>query len=233
MQVLGIIPARGGSKGIKYKNISYLGNKPLIQYTIDSCLKSKNLSNFIVSTDDTRIAEISKDCGAKVPFLRPKELANDNSSSFSVVKHAAEFFSTNFKIQYDAYMLLQPTTPFRDDNLIDNSIDKLKNNSSATSVISIVNVESNHPFRMYTLNSGEYMKSLINGDYDPMEPRQNLPNIYIRSGDIYLTTFQTLFKENSLIGSLPIGIKVDPKKAINIDTQIDLEVAKAILKRDK
>ena len=145
MQVLGIIPARGGSKGIKNKNISELGDKPLIQYTIDSLLKSKNLSNFIVSTDDKIIAEISKDCGAKVPFLRPKDLANDNSSSFSVVKHAAEFFKTKFKIQYDAYMLLQPTTPFRDDNLVDNSIAKLKN-SSATSVISIVNVESNHPF---------------------------------------------------------------------------------------
>ena len=208
MQVLGIIPARGGSKGIKYKNISALGDKPLIQYTINSCAKSKNLSNFIVSTDDKIIAEISKDCGAKVPFLRPKELANDNSSSFSVVKHAAEFFKTKLKIQYDAYMLLQPTTPFRDDNLIDNSIDKLKNNTSATYVISIVNVESNHPFRMYTLNNGEYMKS-------------------------YLTTFQTLYEENSLIGSLPIGIKVNPKKAINIDTEIDLEVAKAILKGDK
>ena len=79
MKVLGIIPARGGSKGIKYKNISELGDKPLIQYTIDSCLKSKDLSNFIVSTDNKRIAEISKDCGAEVPFLRPKELANDNS----------------------------------------------------------------------------------------------------------------------------------------------------------
>ena len=233
MKVLGIIPARGGSKGIKYKNILELGDKPLIQYTINSCLKSKNLANFIVSTDNKRIAEISKDCGAKVPFLRPKELANDNSSSFSVVKHAAEFFKAKFKIQYDAYMLLQPTTPFRDANLIDNSIAKLKENSSATSVISIVNVESNHPFRMYTLNNREYMESLIKGDYDPMEARQNLPNIYIRSGDIYLTTSKTLFEENSLIGSLPIGIKINPKKAINIDTVIDLEVANAILKRDK
>ena len=233
MKVLGIIPARGGSKGIKDKNISNLGGKPLIQYTIDSCLKSKYLSNFIVSTDNKKIADISRGCGAKIPFLRPKEFSKDNSSSFSVVRHAAEFFWTKFEIKYDAYMLLQPTTPFRDENLIDHSISKLKESCSATSVISVVNVEGNHPFRMYTLNNKDQMKSLINGDYDPMEPRQTLTDIYIRSGDIYLTTFQTLFKENSLIGSSPVGIKVNPRKAINIDTQFDLEVAKAFLKRDK
>ena len=129
-------------------------------------------------------------------------------------------------------MLLQPTTPFRDENLIDDSIAKLKESCSATSVISVVNVEGNHPFRMYTLNNKDQMKSLINGDYDPMEPRQTLTDIYIRSGDIYLTTYKTLFKENSLIGSSPVGIRVNPQKAINIDTQIDLEVARLFLKRD-
>lgn len=233
MNVIGIIPARGGSKGIKKKNISIIGGKPLIQYTIDNCLKSKNLSKFIVSTDDVEISEIAIKCGAEVPFIRPKNLAEDNSSSLSVIKHAAEFFKKKFSIKYDAYMLLQPTTPFRDDDLIDNSITKLKENPSASSVISVVNVEGNHPYRMYTLNEKENMKSLIEGNYNPMEPRQNLPDVYIRSGDIYLTTYQTIFRQNSLIGSSPLGIKVNPIKAVNIDTEIDLEVAKEIFKREK
>jgi len=233
MEVLGIIPARGGSKGIKRKNISSLGGKPLIQYTIDACLKSKYLSNFIVSTDDEEIAIISRKCGADVPFIRPKEISGDNSSSFSVVKHAAEYFNKKCEVKYDAYMLLQPTTPFREASLIDDSIIKLKENPSATAVISIVNVEGNHPYRMYTLNDKEHIKSLMDGNYNPMEPRQNLPDIYIRSGDIYLTTFHTIFEQHSLIGVSPVGIRIDPKKAINIDTQIDLELAKVILKRDK
>ena len=233
MNVMGIIPARGGSKGIKKKNISPIGGKPLIQYTIDACLKSKKLSNFIVSTDDDEISEISIKCGAEVPFIRPKEFSEDNSSSLSVVKHAAVFLKNKFGIKYDAYMLLQPTTPFRDLDLIDNSITKLKENPSASSIISVVNVEGNHPYRMYTLNEKENMKSLIEGNYNPMEPRQNLPEVYIRSGDVYLTTYKTIFEENSLIGTSPLGIKVDPKKAINIDTQIDLDIAKEIFKRDK
>ena len=232
MEVLGIIPARGGSKGIKKKNISYLGGKPLIKYTIDSCLESKLLTKFIVSTDDEEIAKVSKICGADVPFIRPKELSKDDSSSFSVIKHAAEFFINKSKIYFDAYMLLQPTTPFREDSLIDNSITKLEERPSASAIISIVNVEGNHPYRMYTLNNKDHIKSLIDGDYNPMEPRQNLPNIYIRSGDIYLTRYKTIFEQNSLIGSSPLGIKINPKKAINIDTQIDLDVANAIFKRD-
>lgn len=229
MRVLGIIPARGGSKGIKKKNIIKIGNKPLIEYTIDQCLKSKKLSRFIVSTDDEEIAKISSNLGAEIPFMRPEILSNDTSSSFSVIKHTAEFFLKKDE-KYNAYMLLQPTTPFRTSALIDDSINLLEQKPNASSVISLVNVGANHPHRMYSLDQESKMFPLIKGDFDPMEPRQKLPNYYIRSGDIYLTTFETLFQENSLIGSKPIGIKVNPNNAINIDTQNDLELARIYLR---
>ena len=232
MRVLGIIPARGGSKGIRKKNIIELDSKPLIQYTIDVCFKSKKLSKFIVSTDEEEIAKISFDLGAEVPFMRPKSLSLDESSSFSVVEHAAKYFLKK-DLKYDAYMLLQPTTPFRTSNLIDKSIELLQNNSKASSIVSLVNVGANHPHRMYSLDKDRKMVPLIKGNFDPMEPRQNLPEFFIRSGDIYLTSFYSLFRENSLIGSNPIGIKVDPTTAINIDNTNDLELARSYIKRNK
>ena len=123
MKILGLIPARGGSKGVPKKNIKLLGKKPLIEYTIDSARNSNYITDIIVSTDDDEIAIAAEIYGFKPPFIRPAELAQDNSTSLDVVKHAIAFFE-NQNIFFDAVCLLQPTTPFREKGFIDKAIEK-------------------------------------------------------------------------------------------------------------
>ena len=124
MRVLGIIPARGGSKGLPGKNIKLLNGIPLIAYTIKEALNS-NLEEFIVSTDSEEIAEVARNYGGKVPFLRPAEIATDNASSLDVVLHALDFMKEHEGKEYDAIMLLQPTTPYRDREDINQAINLL------------------------------------------------------------------------------------------------------------
>ena len=152
MKILGVIPARGGSKGVPRKNIKYLGNIPLIGHTIMAALES-NIYKLVVSTEDDEIAEISLKLGANVPFKRPIQLAQDNSSSIDVAINALLQSEKIYNEEYDAIMMLQPTTPFRNKNDINNSIDILNNNSDADSVISVVNVEGHHPARMKYINN--------------------------------------------------------------------------------
>ena len=130
-------------------------------------------------------------------------------------------------------MLLQPTTPFRTANLIDKSISMLENRKDCSSIVSIVDVGAYHPYRMYKLEKHSEMKQLIKGRFDPMCPRQSLPKLFIRSGDIYLTTYKTLFEEDSLIGSFPIGLEIDHENAINIDSLLDLQIARELIKKEK
>src|SRR3990170_965342 len=111
--VLAVIPARGGSKSIPRKNIKPLGGKPLIGWTIDAALQSRMLSRVIVSTDDAEIAQAARECGAETPFLRPPELAQDDSSSISVVLHALQWLEEQEHFSPDYVLLLQPTSPFR------------------------------------------------------------------------------------------------------------------------
>ena len=123
MRILGLIPARGGSKGVPKKNIKLLGKKPLIEYTIDGAKNSKLISQIVISTDDEEIAIAAEIAGCKPPFIRPSEIAQDNSTSLEVVQHAITFFESQ-NIFFDAVCLLQPTTPFREKGFIDQAIEK-------------------------------------------------------------------------------------------------------------
>src|SRR5438477_7168262 len=121
MRVLGLIPARGGSKGVPGKNIRMLGGKPLLQYTAESALRSARLTKTILSTDDDRIAEVGRTCGLEVPFIRPAELAEDSTPTLPVIKHALEWMEDQ-GMRFDAVCLLQPTSPFRKSSDIDGCI---------------------------------------------------------------------------------------------------------------
>lgn len=228
MRILAVIPARGGSKGIPRKNLVVIGDKPLIEHSIDAAINCPKINKLIVSTDDNTIAEVARKNKVDVPFIRPSCLGSDQASSWSVMKHAAEFFESR-NVQFDAFLMLQPTTPLRPASLIEESINLLEENPQATSVVSLVDVGANHPHRMYKIVDNSQMKPAIEGDFDPMQARQSLPKYYIRSGDIYLTTRNTLFLQKSLIGNHPLGITIDPDRAINIDTMADLIVAENLL----
>ncbi len=127
MKVITIIPARGGSKSIPMKNIQKIKNKPLVAYSIEYSLKSKSISKTIVSTDSTEIAEISRQYGADIPFIRPSEFAEDNSKDFEFMRHAHDYFEGKGE-KYDLYVLLRPTSPMRPKGLIEKAIQIFKSN---------------------------------------------------------------------------------------------------------
>lgn len=227
---IGIIPARGGSKGIKRKNLIEINGKPLIKYTIDQSNKSKMLDDFIISTDDKEIFAYCKSIGAPVPFLRPKYLARDSSSSSSVVKHSINFLEKNGKY-YDYIILLQPTCPFSPKNIIDDAI-KLITKYKFDALVSLVDVSANHPFRMYKTNSKGIIQPIFKSK-SPMLARQLLPKIYIRSGDLYIIKTSIFKRTNNLLANKTYGYVINEKNHINIDTHHDLILAKEIAKNIK
>ena len=227
MRILGVIPARGGSKSIFKKNMSDLNGKPLIHYSIKEALKSKFLTELIVSSDDKEIIEYSKNNGATVPFIRPKEISTDNALSASVVIHALEFMENFSKKRYDFVMMLQPTSPFRKSKHIDECISMAKSNE-CDSIVSIVNVDGYHPFRMKRLE-GKKLINYIDQGFEDMRPRQKLPNVYIRNGSIYLIKRDVLVKEKTLVGKQCIGYEMNSYDSVNIDNKLDLLVARAII----
>ncbi len=227
MRILGLIPARKGSKGVPRKNIKPLKGKPLIGYTIDSVDKSKMLTKTIVSTDDSDIIAYAKSRGIEVPFTRPSYLADDKTSSIKVMKHAIEFFMKKNE-NYDAICLLQPTNPFRPHDFIDNGIKKFCK-YSYSSLISIREVP--HQFNPNWIFEMKNDKNLTFYDKKPLTPnRQSLKKYYHRDGALYLTAVETLINSNSLFGS-NIGYLLSPESCgINIDSKIDWEKAEDYLK---
>lgn len=221
MKVLGVIPARGGSKGIPSKNIKLLNGKPLIAYTIESALKS-GLDSVVVSTDSNEIAQIAKEYGAEVPFLRPENLASDTAASMPVAVHALHEMERINDTLYDAVMLLQPTTPFRTGADIDEAI-RLIEEKQSDSVISVVDVGGTHPARMKYLKNG----LLIDPPFCEAKENQNrqeLEPMYIRNGAIYLTRRDVLLK-GTYKGNSCAALIMPSLRSVNIDTLFDFEYA--------
>lgn len=226
MNVLGVIPARGGSKGLPGKNIKLLAGLPLIAHSIRSALAAKNLTRVIVSTDSPEIAETAKKFSASVPFLRPAELASDKANALPVMQHALKQMETLDGLHYDAVMMLQPTTPLRLSSDIDGAVQLLKS-SRADSVISVVDVEGYHPARMKYIEGNRLIDPSFCEAYEN-QPRQELPAMYIRNGAIYLTGRETLLG-NSFKGKDCRAWIMPGDRSVNIDTEMDFRYAEWIL----
>jgi CMP-N,N'-diacetyllegionaminic acid synthase len=221
MKTIGIIPARGGSKGVLKKNIKLLNNKPLIAYTIEAALESK-LDLVIVSTDDSEIATVSEKYGATVPFLRPEHLASDSAKSLPVMQHALAFMEEKLGKTFDAVMMLQPTTPHRTFEDINDSIDLLEA-TNADSVISVVDVEGHHPARMKFIEEGKLIDPPYCEAYEN-QPRQELAPMYIRNGAIYLTKREALLAD-SFKGKDCRALVMPDSRSVNIDSVLDFQLA--------
>tara|TARA_R100000935_G_scaffold29158_1_gene49465 strand:- start:339 stop:1037 length:699 start_codon:yes stop_codon:yes gene_type:complete len=229
MKILGIIPARGGSKGVPKKNIKLLGGKPLLEYTAKAALASKLLSRVILSSDDSEIIEVAKNIGLEVPFIRPENLSQDDTSSLSVIKHALEFFETKNEY-FDAICLLQVTSPFREENLIDNSIQKFES-KDLDSLISVREVPTDfNPHWVFETDSKDHLK-IATGDEKIISRRQELPKAFHRDGAIYITRTEVVLKQNSLYGSSIGYIESKNDRYVNIDTPEDWCVAEEIIKK--
>jgi len=229
MRVLGIIPARSGSKGIPGKNTKELGGKPLIQYTAEAAFSAKTLTKVVLSTDSEKIATIGKTCGLEVPFLRPKNLARDDTSTLSVILHTVKHFEKKSEY-FDTICLLQPTSPFRESSDIDDCVYALQK-SDADSVVSVQPVpEQYNPNWVYEENQHGYLQ-LCCGTQEPIIRRQDLPKAYYRDGSIYLVRRDVLIDQNSLYGQKIMGFISTGKYHINLDTKSDWREAEKIFVR--
>lgn len=226
--ILGIIPARGGSKGVPRKNIRPLGGKPLIGYAIEAASASRFLTETVISTDDDEIADVSRRLGGSVPFKRPPELATDSATGLSVVQHAVREMEDQRGYKVDVVVLLQPTTPFRTTADIDAGINLLLD-TGADSVVSVADVGSYHPLRMKRIVGENILVSYIDQGYEDLRPRQQLPPVYIRSGDLYISRRAVVIDQNRLVGADCRAYIIPPARHLNIDTEYDFWFAEYLI----
>lgn len=218
MKILGLILARGGSKGVPHKNKKVLGDLPLISYSINSAIKSKLIHNILVSTDCVDLFQIAENSGCKPPFIRPSALSQDSSTSLEVVQHAISFFEEQ-GILYDAVCLLQPTSPFRKEGFIDSAIQQFID-KQVDSLVSVLPVPHEYnPHWTFEIQEKGLLK-IATGEEHIIPRRQDLPKAYHRDGSIYITKVSVL-KQGSFYGDSMAYIESDPEWYVNIDTLYD------------
>jgi len=229
--ILGITLARGGSKKIKKKNIVKINNKPLIYYTINQAIKSKLISDYIVSTDDIEIKNIVENYSISVPFLRPKKFSNDKSSSSSAIIHALNYMEKIKKIKYDYVIEIMCTNPLKTVSDINNVIKKIIK-TNADTVIAVHKLDDHHPSRIKKIVNDKIVDFCVKES--PESRRQDLrPLAYIRSGSIYAINRDYLLRTKQRYGSKNSRPYILPyKRAINIDNEQDLQLAKILLKNE-
>lgn len=230
MNILGLIPARGGSKGIPQKNIAQVAGRPLLAYTGEAALNSRRLTRVILSTNDEAIAEAGRKCGIEVPFLRPPELARDDTPSLPVAQHAVRWLEENDHWKADVLVLLQPTSPLRRTEHIDQALARM-DELQADTVVSVIEVP--HRFSPYSVMRSE---NGVLQDFwtDPLPfdrfRRQSAPVLYARNGPAVLACrSQVLFDRASFYGERIAGYVMSEEDSVDVDTPLDLRLAGFLL----
>ncbi len=226
MAILGVIPARGGSKGIPHKNIALVGGKPLIAWRIESARACSRITRVIVTTDDPVIAAAARDFGAEVPFMRPAELATDTASGTAPILHALEWVIHHEGYQPDYVVTLQPTSPLCTTQDLDAALN-LAISRNAEAVISVSPV-SDHPYWMKRI--GEQGELIDFAPGQSVTRRQDLPPVYALNGAIYITRRDVLLAKKSLYGDQTLAYVMPPERSLDIDTPFDLRLADFLLK---
>jgi CMP-N,N'-diacetyllegionaminic acid synthase len=221
MKILGLITARGGSKGIPKKNIRSIAGKPLIGWTIESALQSNKFTDVVVSTDDDEIARVAKAFGASIPFMRSPQLARDDTPGMAAVLDALEKLP-----DFDAVMLLQPTSPLRKSDDIAACIEY----ADAWKINSITSVSEahNHPYWTFSVTPNNVLKPLHDGEIP--KRRQDLPLAYSINGAIYYALVDWLRDRGDFIGSDTHAYVMPPERSIDIDTPLDWKIAELLLR---
>ncbi len=228
MNILAIVPAREGSKGIPKKNIYPLYNTPLIYYTIKAIQRSKLITRAILSSDSSEVIKVAKDYGLEVPFVRPSKLAQDDTPALPVVKHAVKWLEETENYKVDYIILLQPTSPLRTENHIDEALSILIN-SDADSIVSIVEVPHNfNPYSIMKLQ-GKYLSPYLLFD-ENKNLRQFKPVFYARNGAaIYAFTYNCLMNKHSIYGDKILPYLMEKASSIDVDDLFDLKLCEWIL----
>jgi CMP-N-acetylneuraminic acid synthetase len=227
MNVLGLVMARGGSKGIPRKNIRLLAGKPLLHYTAEAALRSQRLSAVILSTEDAEIAAIGRQCGLEVPFMRPAALAADDTPGFDVVRHAVTSLEAQGR-RFDAVCILQPTSPLRRPEDIDACIELL-DREEADAVVTALRVPDEHNPHWVFFAGADGSLHLSTGETSIIARRQELPPAYHREGSVYVARRDTIMVAGNLYGTRLIAYVIDARRSVNLDDLEDWQRAEEML----
>lgn len=226
-KIVCVIPARAGSKGLPGKNIKKLLGKPLIAYSIEQARKSKYIDRVIVSTDSKKIARVARRLGAQVPFLRPKYLANDKSSTINVLLHAIDWLEKE-RFAFDILVLLHVTSPLRSVDDIDRSIALLfKKNTN--NVFSVTPAHRNPYFNMVEFDKSGKVNLIKRGKYTN---RQSAPNVFDINSSIYVWWKDVLKNSKSLFPGFTRIYLMPKERSVDIDDQIDFKIVQMLLKNE-
>ncbi|HYF04996.1 MAG TPA: acylneuraminate cytidylyltransferase family protein [Patescibacteria group bacterium] len=222
LNILGVITARGNSKGLPGKNIKMLGGRPLILYTLAQARFSKTITHLITSTDSREIAHVVQAAGGDVPFLRPPALATDTATHTMVLEHAITYMERMHGLVYDYIVTLQPTSPFRAVSDIDLTVEKIIA-QQADSAITIAEVEPNRgPQKMFEKDVDGNFRPLVMA---PHTRRQEVPKYYMRTSAVFVTKRDVILEKQSMFGDSTAMHVVPAQRSVDIDTPLDFHVA--------
>ncbi|MBC8331869.1 MAG: acylneuraminate cytidylyltransferase family protein [Anaerolineae bacterium] len=226
ISVLALIPARGGSKGVPNKNIARVGGKPLVAWTILAAKQVRSVDRIVVTTDSPEIARVARDYQAEVPFIRPPELALDDTPGMPPILHAIQWLETNQSYCPDYIMCLQPTSPLRSSQDID-AVIRIALDKDADSIVSVSSVQQHPQWMKYVDAEGRM------ADYFPAADlimrRQDLPPVYALNGAIYLTRRNILLEKETWYAPETYAYIMPPERSIDIDTSWDLYLTNLLL----
>jgi N-acylneuraminate cytidylyltransferase len=232
-EILALIPARGGSKSIPRKNIIDFAGYPLIAYSIAAGFAAEAVTRVIVSTDDPEIAEISRQYGAEVPFLRPANFSQDHTPDLPVFLHALKWLDENERYQPDIVVQLRPTSPFRRVRHIDDAVYRLIERPDADAVRTVC-VPFQNPFKMWRIGSDGLMIPLGTELGIPVEPfnqpRQVLPEVFWQTGYVDVAWTDTILEKNSMTGDAILPLIIDPSEWVDIDSPDDWRRAERLIR---
>ena len=226
--VIGIIPARSGSKGLPGKNIRELCGKPLLAWSIEAGLASKYIDVVVVSTDSEEIARIARSYGASTPFIRPPGLATDESTSIEVVKHTLDYYGSHLGSSFYYTVLLEPTSPQRDFGDIDRAIEELVNAPQAVSIVGISKTEAQNPAFLVKISDDLILTGVVNSKLKPIR-RQETEEIYFLEGSIYVSESAALLERMTFYHEKTIGYVFPKWKSIEIDDEDDFIMVEALM----
>ncbi len=229
-KIITVIPARGGSKGLPAKNIMELCGRPLIGWPIQAALNSKYIDKIIVSTDSSIIANIASEQGAEVPFLRPIELATDDSTTQSVIEHAIDFFLKKGE-QFDYCVLLEPTSPLTTTDDINKALEQLESSRMiADAIVGVSRLEATHPDFCIQINHKGLIQPFILDDFSKAGRRQELNEYYFLDGSLYISDVLILINKKGFYHKRTLPFITPKWKSLEIDDYVDFICIEAIMK---
>ena len=230
VEVLALIPARGGSKSIPRKNIESFAGRPLIAYSVAAGLAARRVDRVVVSTDDEAIAAIARRCGAETPFLRPAEYSQDETPDLPVFRHALQWLAEHEGYLPDVIVQLRPTSPFRRVRHIDRAVELLLERPEADAVRTVC-IPFQNPFKMWRIDADGFMRPLMNiGSPEAYNmPRQALPDVYWQTGYVDAAWAKTILDKNSMTGEKILPLIIGPEEWVDIDSPDDWRRAERLL----